>query len=624
MILPAVLVAAALPIGAAPAVQASERTLSPTERSARVYPGVQLIEVDFSAQLSVPVARLDNKAVARLQQRITRQVLSGAVDATEGAVVEAVVDAIAKDPLTYFKPSRTNRTTSAKLSAFGTGWVVNPDGYVVTAAHVISPDPEDLKQEFALTALKQFAEQDARAFTEADSGVRFSSSQVQQLTKAASVYSARYLKLGNITKAVSAQIGVAVAGFSKSREGRPAEVVSVGEPYPGKDVAVLKLDGEAALPTLPVGKDSDVSEGETLYVAGYPAASTFFSGLSKDSEVQPTVTQGPLTAIKSNEAGTPIFQTQAPASPGNSGGPVLDARGNVVGILVASAVDGKGVALEGQEFIVPISVVNEKLKQRNITAQTSPVTISYNQALEHFYRKHYKRALPEFERVRNLYGAHPYVGEYISQSQTAIDAGRDETPMPLWIWLAIASAAVAILLGIGGGIFLARRRRRPGAPAAVPAPQYAFAGAPPGAPGAAGWPGGPPGYPGRPAYPPPPGQGGPSDQPFAAPDPAARQPYPPQPQHQPQQPYQPYGQPPQARQPFAQQPHPQHHAGRAFPPPGSQPQPAPPPTGQPTPGQPPQAPAAGPSPIEQFFPLAPDTQRLSGPPGEWAEPTTDP
>lgn len=544
--------ALALPAGPAAAAEADNAPSNATELAAAAYPGIQLIEVDFEATLSVPIAELNSSALKGLQERLARGIITGSIDATEKGIVDALVEAIAADPLKYFRPGKQLRTTNASLSGFGTGWVVTPDGYIVTAAHVVSPDEAELKQEFAQSGLEEFVKEDAQSFASA-SGTKFTSSQLNQLTKASAAFNAHYLRVGKISKTVSAQLGVAIAGFDKARQGKPVEVISVGEGYPGKDVAVLKIDGQNDLPTLPVGVDADVQEGETLYVAGYPAASTFFSGLSKDSEVQPSVTQGPLTAKRSNDAGTPIFQTQAPASPGNSGGPVLDSKGHVIGILVASAVDDKGVALEGQEFVVPISVITEKLNQSNIKPRTSAITTAYSEALSNYYKKYYKRALPQFQHVKNLYGAHPYVSKYISETQAAIDAGKDETPTPILMWVMIGGGVVLVLLLIALAVALLRRRRRP-AGGQAPQPQYAFAGYP-GQPG----PGGPQqGYPQQ--YPPQPGypQGYPPQQyPQQQPPPGYPQQYPPQqPQQQPPPGYQqpPQQQPQPAPQPGPQQP----------------------------------------------------------------------
>jgi serine protease Do len=499
---------------APPLSLAATGTVQPATRIAdRTYPGVQLIETDFTATLSVPDGTMDEAAFSRLQDRLTRQALSGAVDATEAALVEAIVDEIAKAPLTYFKPSSTMRHTTATVSGFGTGWVVTPDGYMVTAAHVVNPDPAEIKQAFAESALNDFVTQDAQSLQQG-SGAQFTPDQIKKLTDAAAAFDAHYLSLGPVTKSVSAQIGVGVAGFKKMDKGKPIEVVSAGEPYPGKDVAVLKLDGEQHLPTLPVGQNADVAAGDTLYVAGYPAASTFYSGLSKDSQVQPTVTQGPLTAVKSNPAGTPIFQTQAPASPGNSGGPVLDDAGKVVGILVASAVDDKGNALEGQEFVIPASVVTEKLNQSNVHPTASDTTTLYGQALDAYYQQYYSRALPLFQQVSNLYPGHPYVEDFITKSQSAINAGQDKTPAGVTGMLLIGGVALVVVLIVVLLLVLLLRRRRKGAtpaagvpgtaPFAQPGPGYPQQGQPqPGYPQAApGYPQAAPGYPqAAPGYP---------------------------------------------------------------------------------------------------------------------------
>ncbi|WP_233149753.1 S1C family serine protease, partial [Kineosporia sp. A_224] len=595
----------------APARAADEAKPTPTELNARVYPGVQLIQVDFEAQLTVPEPVLDQKAFNRLLDRLTRQILTGTVDYTEKALLQAMVDEIEKEPLTYLKPTKALSRADGKLTGVGTGWVVTPDGYVVTAAHVVSPDAAELRAEFAATGLDEFNTRAAQdlAVSNQTNQVKFTASEIRQLTKAVAVFNAKYLKVGKITKSVSAEIGVAVAGFGKGRKGKPAEVVSVGKPYPGKDVAILKLEGESNFPTLPLGQNTDVQQGESLYVAGYPAASTFLSGLSKDSEVQPTVTTGPLTAIKSAESGMPVFQTQAPASPGNSGGPVLDDQGHVVGVLVASAVDNKGVALENQEFVIPVSVVREALQQKNITAKESQSTATYDEALTEFYDKHYKNAMPLFQRVKNLYGGHPYVDQYIADSQTAIDQGKDETPKPVWIWVLLAGVVLAVVLGIVLLLLLLRRRGRKKAAAPAAAPQYQFAGAG-GYPAPEqqgyqqGYPQQPGGYPQQ-GYPQQPGYPGAPQQPGGYPQQGyGQQGYPQQGYPQQQPGYDQQGYPQQPQQGYDQQGYPQQ--------PG-------PDQGYPQQGYSQQPGYPAPQGAPQGAPVAPP-QDGSTPPGQWAPP----
>jgi serine protease Do len=491
--------------GRAAMLEAADVKVNPgTVLAAKTDPGIQLIETDYTGTLSVSTPELNQTPLEALGRRLLQQAANGTLDATTPAITEALVDQIARNPFTYFRPSGKVVTQSSSLSEAGTGWVVTPDGYIVTAAHVVQADPAQIKKEFAAAALADITRLAVQGL--ANSTAKFTDDQIKRLSASITTWMARYLTVGGLKSAVTAQLGVAVAGSKKSEKGRPVEVIAVGESHPGKDVALLKLDGEGHMPTLPVGTDDQVSEGSTLYVAGYPAASTFYSGLSKDSEVQPTITQGPLTAIKSNTSGTPVFQTQAPASPGDSGGPVLNDAGNVVGILVAGAVSDQGVALEGQEFVVPISVITQKLNEHNIKPATSDTTTTYSHAIDEFYLHHYKAAMPLFQQVSALYPGHPYVGDFISKSTAAIGAGKDETPRSIWLWVGIAAGVLVVIAALGvGALLIVRRRRRPADAAASPmgwAGQPGFPqpihGVPQPVPG--GYP--PPGYP-QPGYPQP-------------------------------------------------------------------------------------------------------------------------
>jgi serine protease Do len=78
-------------------------------------------------------------------------------------------------------------------------------------------------------------------------------------------------------------------------EGRPAKLVTAGKELPGKDVAVLKVEA-SNMATIPLGDDAALGTGDRLFVLGFPAAATFNPVLSKDSQKEPTLTQGVLSA----------------------------------------------------------------------------------------------------------------------------------------------------------------------------------------------------------------------------------------------------------------------------------------------------------------------------------------
>ncbi|SEC21116.1 Trypsin-like peptidase domain-containing protein [Nocardioides exalbidus] len=458
-----------------------------TRLAAKAYPGVQLISTTYTATVSVRVPVINQVAVNALAQRLAIQAANGGMDFTEEAVTEEIVDALVKSPNTYFVAGAQQVSRRRSLTGVGTGWVITPDGYLVTAAHVVDTSDAQLRQEFASSALNRLGRQFVRGLQ--NSGTQLTPDQVSRLTDAVLGWLAAHMSVGRLDVSVSADLALGFDGLGKDQRAVEAEVVDVGKPYPGSDVALLKIDGQDNLPTIPLGDNDDVSPGSTVHVVGFPAASTFSPGLSRDSQVQPTVTQGPVTAVKSMDNGMPVFQTQAPASPGNSGGPVLTDGGEAIGVLVASAVGNDGVAAQGQNFVIPASEVLDMLGRNGVTPAESDTTTTYDQAIDAFYDHHYKDAVPLLERVETLYPAHPFAQKFISDSKAAIDEGLDESPVeeesggPSALLLGLGAAALLLLLGGGAGAWLLVRRRsaRPAPAGQFPTP--AFPAGPPPVPG---------------------------------------------------------------------------------------------------------------------------------------------
>jgi hypothetical protein len=98
------------------------------------------------------------------------------------------------------------------------------------------------------------------------------------------------------------------------------------------DLAVLEIPDVSSIFPLPLGNISEVREGETVVVIGYPRVDAL-------GTQTPTVTEGIVSAIRSD-----TLQIQAPVSPGNSGGPVLDLEGQVIGV-VRSTLRGEQQAI---------------------------------------------------------------------------------------------------------------------------------------------------------------------------------------------------------------------------------------------------------------------------------------
>jgi serine peptidase DegS len=149
-----------------------------------------------------------------------------------------------------------------------------------------------------------------------------------------------------------------VAGSTEIRvqmsDGRIANPSFIG--YDAEtDLAVLKVDlGE--LPAIPLGRSSELRVGDVVLAIGNPY------GLTK------TVTQGIVSATGRGLLGLMTFenfiQTDAAINEGNSGGALINARGELVGIN--TAVLAEGVGTEGISFAIPVDLVRgvvDEIKQ---------------------------------------------------------------------------------------------------------------------------------------------------------------------------------------------------------------------------------------------------------------------
>ena len=120
-----------------------------------------------------------------------------------------------------------------------------------------------------------------------------------------------------------------------------------------KDIAMIKINEEVKVPGVVELGDSDALQpGEEVVAIGNP--------LSK--ELSSTLTKGIISALNRNvetQSGvsTNLIQTDTAINAGNSGGPLINTKGQVIGINTLKASDGA----EGIGFAIPINDVKEKI-----------------------------------------------------------------------------------------------------------------------------------------------------------------------------------------------------------------------------------------------------------------------
>ncbi len=177
----------------------------------------------------------------------------------------------------------------------GSGFVIDPDGYVITNAHVVA-----------------------------------NAQRVQVLLPTA------------------AADGSIATALSPKQQTVTARIVGISTEI---DLALLKIDG-ITLPALRLATYSDVRQGETVFAFGSP------SGLRH------TLTHGLVSAVaRQPDPDSPLIylQTDAPINPGNSGGPLVNVRGEVVGVntFILSQSGGS----DGLGFAIPSATVRTAFRQ---------------------------------------------------------------------------------------------------------------------------------------------------------------------------------------------------------------------------------------------------------------------
>ena len=159
-------------------------------------------------------------------------------------------------------------------------------------------------------------------------------------------------------------VGVASKADPEKLDYFRARVVHVVNEPPSRDFAILKINARpeyGPFPTLSLARDS-LKLGDDVSVLGFPFI----------QEGEPTIsfTRGTVSSTKVTFGGVPFYQTDAAVNPGNSGGPLLNAKGEVAGIvtLKLSDADNIGYALHLSEIAPEVN----KAKQFIADAKADP------------------------------------------------------------------------------------------------------------------------------------------------------------------------------------------------------------------------------------------------------------
>jgi serine protease Do len=127
-----------------------------------------------------------------------------------------------------------------------------------------------------------------------------------------------------------------------------------------KDLALLKAKTTDIKTSASFGNAKKLQSGQQVLAIGSPLGSDYATSLTSGIVSAPRRT---LSAEETGSSATTAIQTDAAINPGNSGGPLINLKGQVVGInssKIASSTDGTSV--EGMGFAIPADIVQTFIK----------------------------------------------------------------------------------------------------------------------------------------------------------------------------------------------------------------------------------------------------------------------
>ncbi|MBC7849511.1 MAG: trypsin-like peptidase domain-containing protein [Chitinophagaceae bacterium] len=422
-----------------------------TSASVRQYAcnraAVVMIRTEVLAEVNVQKVNINPRTFNRLLDSIQR-LEADSIFLSAEEKLDIVLEEFQRRPQHYFVSEFNYFRHREKVTARGSGFIISSSGFVLTNCHVVDEDDAYINRRFILSAFNYVTETNISSL-EQEWQVKFTDQQRSLLNRTfANVYSRIIpIEIEKIEKKIYVVLtSDNVAGRQSVLE-LPAVILKKGRSMPGKDVAILKINSAFDLPAINLASDNKVSVGEEVFVYGYPNPVANNEYLSNESVLEPTLTRGIISAWKKTVNGWPVLQMDAGINHGNSGGPVCNSKGEVVGITTFGSLDDNSRGLApGLNFAIPVEVVQEFFTD-SIRPASSDVSTNFCKGLDFFNKKYYEKALHYFELVAKANPQYPTIQSSIQTCKVNMIKGNDQEASPILYFLLIL-----LLFAVIGGL----------------------------------------------------------------------------------------------------------------------------------------------------------------------------
>lgn len=155
--------------------------------------------------------------------------------------------------------------------------------------------------------------------------------------------------------------------IENERFGRLKTTVVYSDPF--NDISILKIEDQLNLRSLPfMISESEAFLAEDVYTLGFPRNDVVFG-------------EGSISALSGFQENPNAYQISVPVNPGNSGGPLLNSKGDLIGMISGIQTQTAGAA-----FAIKSSVLLNSLKDPTLDSLTTPLVLPKQNILKTPFR----------------------------------------------------------------------------------------------------------------------------------------------------------------------------------------------------------------------------------------------
>ncbi|HWZ19805.1 MAG TPA: S1C family serine protease [Ktedonobacteraceae bacterium] len=408
-----------------------------------------------------------------------------AVDIAEPAVVR-IITMLNGQLIVHFASTINKDVTfpqsgsGYQIALSGSGTFITATGEILTADHVVNPPQQDLDQ-----FLQQQAAQDVATYmnqvlkanpqVSADQvTAQLANGQLQSTSQYSTPQSRVYL-----STAYTGPLNVSNIQDVPSNVYAPVDRIEKQSSFTDKDVAIIHVSNMNDMAMVQLGDSSSVQQQDSLTIIGFPGNGDVAGNTATDL-LTLSINQVFVSSIKTTNSGAPLIQVGGNVEHGDSGGPALDKKGTIVGIVSFGAASGQG----STSFLQASNSASALVQSLGLNTAPGPFQKAWNQAFTDYSSNipgHWHKAQNEFEQIAIKYpqfkGVQPYLAyattqakiEKAPQTQTAPHPQQSTQPalfntsMP---WIIIVVGVVLLAVVVLFGVIVFRRRRAKRTPAA--------------------------------------------------------------------------------------------------------------------------------------------------------------